>query len=133
MNIRNFIPEDAEQVLSLWKKAGIFYEPWDTKENLLKKHNQDPDLFVVAEKDNKIVGVVVGQYDGWGAYVHHLASIDNYEKIAQSLVKEIERRLKEKGAKTVFTFTFPKSKESEFVQKYNYQSWGISEGWEKRL
>ena len=133
MKIRNFQPEDIDYVIDLWKKADIFYEPWDRKENLLKKHVFNPDLFLVAEENNSIVGVVIGQYDGWGSYIHHLATKDNYGTIAEVLLSEIEKKLKEKGVKTVFSFTFPKSKESEFVQKQNYKDWGLSEGWEKFL
>lgn len=124
---------DSEPVLSLWKKARIFYEPWDTYENLIKKSKKGPDLFLVAEENHEIVGVVLGQYDGWGAYIHHLATIDDYGKIAERLLSEMEKKLTEKGAKTVFTFTFSQSKESLFVKKHNYKLWGLSEGWEKKL
>lgn len=133
MKIRAFQPHDAAQVLVLWKKARIFYKPWDTKDNLVKKYQQDHDLFLVAEENNEIVGVVLGQYDGWGAYSHHLATADDYGRIAEKLVSEIEKRLKKKGAKTVFTFTFPRSRESLFVKKHNYKLWGLSQGWEKKL
>ena len=133
MNIRNFQPKDTEQVISVWKKAEIFYEPWDNKQNLIKKHQHDHDLFIVAEENGQIVGVVLGQYDGWGAYIHHLATKDEYGKIADELLNEIEKRLKQKGAETVFLFTFPKSKESAFVQKHKYKYWQLSEGWEKKL
>ncbi len=133
MAIREFRLEDAEEVFVLWKKAGIFYDPWDKKENLAEKQKKESDLFLVYEENKKVVGVALSQYDGWGSYIHHLASADSYGKIGSALIKEMERRLKSKGAKTVFLFTNPKSKESAFVQNEGYKSWGISEGWEKKL
>lgn len=133
MRIRNFKPQDIPQVINLWKKAKIFYSPWDKKENLIKKYQKEADLFLVVEEDHQIVGVVLGQYDGWGAYAHHLATKDNYGKIAELLTREIEKRLKQKGAKTIFLFTFPHSKESQFVKKQKYKYWGLSAGWEKMI
>jgi ribosomal protein S18 acetylase RimI-like enzyme len=133
MAVREFKLVDAEEALALWRETGIFYKPWDKKENLTKKFQKEPDLFLVYEEGKKIVGTVLGQYDGWGAYIHHLATTEDYGEMASALIKEMERRLKKKGAKTVFLFTFPNSKESAFAKNEKYKHWGMSQGWEKKL
>ena len=133
MVIRNFQLQDTEQVIALWKRAKVFYLPWDTPQNLQLKHSKEPNLFLVAEEKGKIVGAVMGQYDGWGAYIHHLVAIDNYKSLSDFLLQEIEQRLKKQGAKNIFIFTYPQSTESKLMPKHNFKLWGLSEGWEKNL
>lgn len=133
--IRPFNSKDCEQVIALWKKTGIYYKPWDRKENLLKKHRKDPELLVVAVEDKKIVGAAIGQYDGWGAYIHHLAVDPKYQGkgIAKKVIEKLEKTLKRKGAKSIFVFTYPCSEKSAFFKKIGYKNWGLSDGLYKDL
>jgi len=100
--IREFsFPDDYENTLKLWEsiESGINVGISDTRQEVQKKLERDPDLFLVAEVDNKIIGTVIGAFDGRRGLIYHLA-VDKNERsrgIATSLLAEVEKRLKAKG------------------------------------
>jgi ribosomal protein S18 acetylase RimI-like enzyme len=100
--IRNFrFPDDYERVLELWQLAGdgIHVRRSDEPEEIQKKLQRDPDLFLLAEKDGCIIGTVLGGFDGRRGMVYHLAVDPNYRRqgIGEVLMQELERRLIQKG------------------------------------
>ena len=99
MKIRNAKLEDVNQVVDLWKEGGIYFEPFDKKERLEEKIKREPELFLVAEEDNKIIGAVIGNY-GWRISIDHLVVAKKYQKkgVGKNLFSKIKFRLKEKGA-----------------------------------
>jgi ribosomal protein S18 acetylase RimI-like enzyme len=103
MHIREFQISEYDQVLQLWKDAGLIIRPGDEREGIKLKLQRDPDLFLVAEDNATIVGVVMGAWDGRRAWIYHLAVKPDRQRkgIATALVHELERRLISKGAKKV--------------------------------
>ncbi len=102
LRIREFnYPEDYPAVRLLWENAGpgIQLRRSDDPDEIQKKHQRDPDLFLVAEADGKILGTVVGGFDGRRGLVYHLAVTELYRKqgFGELLMDELERRLKAKG------------------------------------
>jgi ribosomal protein S18 acetylase RimI-like enzyme len=100
--LREFqFPTDFSQVIKLWKNAGpgIHLRRSDAKDEIAKKLQRDPDLFLVAEIDDLIIGSVLGGFDGRRGMVYHLAVEDLYRKkgIGTLLMKELESRMKQKG------------------------------------
>ena len=100
--LREFhFPEDYERVIKLWQEAGpgIHLRRSDEKEELRKKLLRDPDLFLLAESDHKIIGTVLGGFDGRRGMVYHLAVESTYRKkgLGSLLMNELEKRLKAKG------------------------------------
>lgn len=100
--IREFkYPEDYPAARLLWKNAGpgIHLGRSDTPDEIQKKLRRDPDLFLIAETDDKMVGSVVGGFDGRRGMVYHLAvsEQDRQQGIGELLMNELERRLKTKG------------------------------------
>ena len=74
--IREFqIPSDYPQVIDLWKHAGpgIHLRRSDDQDEIDKKLQRDPDLFLLAELDGSIIGSVLGGFDGRRGMVYHLA------------------------------------------------------------
>ena len=71
----------------------------DTLAEIAKKVQRDPDLFLVAEVDGRLVGSVIGGFDGRRGMIYHLAVADEYRQqgIGAALMEEVERRLKAKG------------------------------------
>ena len=64
-----------------------------------RKTSRDPDLFLVALADGKVVGTVMGGYDGHRGWVYALA-VDDQERhrgIGSALVDSIEEALKSLG------------------------------------
>jgi ribosomal protein S18 acetylase RimI-like enzyme len=102
IKIRNFLyPNDYSGVYSLWSQAGpgIQIRRSDQPEEIQKKLLRDPDLFLLAEIDGELVGAVLGGFDGRRGMVYHLAVAPLWRRqgIGEALMKELERRLKEKG------------------------------------
>jgi len=103
MLIREYTADDCDSVLQLWESQGIRLEGGERAEMLARKQECDQDLFLVAENKGVILGVVVGSWDGWKRWISHLA-VDRASKgmgYRVALVREAERRLKEKGAREV--------------------------------
>ena len=102
IKIREFrYPEDYPAVYALWKNAGpgIHLRRSDEQEEIARKLERDPDLFLLAENDGEVVGSVLGGYDGRRGMMYHLAVEDQHRQrgIASALVDELERRLRSKG------------------------------------
>ena len=60
-------------------------------------------IFLVYEKQGKVVGVVRGNYDGSRAIIHELSVHHNYQRqgLGTALVREIVKRFQDRGAPTV--------------------------------
>jgi ribosomal protein S18 acetylase RimI-like enzyme len=101
-NLRVFCyPEDYAAVIELWNHAGpgVHVRRSDAPEEIRKKIERDPDLFLVAEADGKIIGSVIGGFDGRRGLVYHLAVEESYRQqgLGKALMDELETRLKGKG------------------------------------
>jgi len=102
IHVREFsFPDDYSSALALWEIAGqgIHVGRSDESEEIQKKLQRDPDLFLVAEADGKMIGTVIGGFDGRRGLIYHLAVETAYRQhgIGKMLMDEIEHRLKAKG------------------------------------
>ena len=100
--IRTFrFPEDLTGVLDLWGNAGpgVHLGRSDSPDEIQKKLSRDPDLFLIAEKDGKLIGTVLGGFDGRRGMVYHLAVTADYRRqgLGEALMRAVEGRLREKG------------------------------------
>jgi len=103
VQIREFKAEDYPQVFALWKASGLDNGRSDSLESLLKQLERDADLFLVAEDDKRIVGVVLGRWEGRRGWINRLAvpPEQRHKKLGSLLVAELEKRLKAKGCEKV--------------------------------
>jgi ribosomal protein S18 acetylase RimI-like enzyme len=102
MSIRTFdCDRDLAAVLALWQGAGpgIHLGRSDGPEEIRKKAERDPDLFLVAEHNGRMIGAVVGGFDGRRGLVYHLAVAASHRRqgVGRQLMEEVERRLRSKG------------------------------------
>jgi ribosomal protein S18 acetylase RimI-like enzyme len=119
-------PEDFEAACELWKNAGagIQLRRSDTPEEIVKKLQRDPDLFLIAVSDGKIVGTVIGGFDGRRGLIYHLAVDESHRQhgIGSILMDEIECRLREKGClKTYLLVTKENESAMRFYEKRGWQ------------
>ena len=103
MRIREFRIEDYPVVRELWQAASLELRPGDEIDDIKLKLQRDPDLFLIAEQDNRIVGSVIGGWDGRRGWIYHLAVSPNYQrkKVGSGLIEELEKRLVAKGARMI--------------------------------
>jgi ribosomal protein S18 acetylase RimI-like enzyme len=102
VQIREFkFPADYEAVYQLWAgiEKGVHLGRSDTLAEIEKKTSRDPDLFLVAECDDQIIGAVMGGFDGRRGLIYHLAVAASFRgnKIGTCLMDEVETRLRAKG------------------------------------
>ncbi len=99
--IRPFTMDDYDSVYQLWREAGLGIElrPSDRRHEVEKKLAFDPDLFLVAEENGRVVAVIMGAWDGRRGWLHHLAVTRKHRDrgIATALISEVEARLRAKG------------------------------------
>jgi ribosomal protein S18 acetylase RimI-like enzyme len=102
VTIREFrYPADFADVYKLWAQSGpgVRLGRSDQPGEIVKKMGRDPDLFLVAQAGDQIVGTVLGGYDGRRGLVYHLAVANSYQRlgIGKTLMRALETRLRSKG------------------------------------
>ena len=125
MKIREFKIDDYPIVRDLWQTAGLILRPGDELEDVKLKLQRDPDLFLVAEQNDGIVGSVIGGWDGRRGWIYHLAVKPQHQRksIGANLVQEVEKRLLAKGAKKVNAQVYKwNERSSEFFKAIGYET-----------
>ena len=103
VEFRKLTIKDYEEIINLWKRAGLPYKPKgrDSKEAMEKQMKTEPNFFLGAFHNGKLIGTVIGSCDfrmkGW---INRLAVDPAYRGrgIAKELVTRMEKTLKERGA-----------------------------------
>ena|SRR3989344_6402962 len=93
--IRPYLDKDYDE-LALNLKEGELFSPFvDTKNNLLKMIQNDPQSILVAEFDGKIIGNVYILYSPWSSFIFRLAVMKEFRKkgIGFKLICESEKIL----------------------------------------
>jgi ribosomal protein S18 acetylase RimI-like enzyme len=124
VRIREFRISEYEEVYDLWKQAGLIIRPGDDLHGVETKLRRDPDLFLVAEDSGRIVGCVLGAWDGRRGWINHLAVAPSHQRkgVGASLIRELERRLAKKGATKVNAQVYKwNTKSLEFFKVAGYE------------
>ena len=102
--IREARPEDFDLIIRLWESIDRHTALSDRHEYLETFHAFSPDLLLVAEAEGRIIGTVIGGWDGWRANIARLAIRPEARRtgVAMALVREVEHRLQAKGARRVY-------------------------------
>jgi len=125
--IREFVyPNDYPAARALWAVAGpgIQVRRSDEPDEIRKKLARDPDLFLVAELDGKLVGTVIGGFDGRRGMIYHLAVDASIREkgIGAQLMDEVERRLKARGC--VRCYLLVTTENESAMHFYEKRGWG---------
>lgn len=114
IKLRGFKLRDYPKVRALWLASGLEIRPGDSLAQIQVKLRRDPELFLLAEADGRIVGAVMGGWDGRRGWIYHLGVLPQFQRkgVASRLVREVERRMKAKGVLKVNASIYKWNKKS---------------------
>ena len=95
IKIRPYKPDDKRAVIKLWNDCGLLVFHDDPSKDIQRKRKEHPELFLIALENKKLVGVVMGGYDGHRGAVNYLA-VDTSRQhcgIGRLLMYAIEKKL----------------------------------------
>ena len=99
MEIRQYFKKDEKQVIALWKQCGLVV-PWnDPQKDIDRKMNKDPDLFLVCITEEKIIGTVMGGYEGHRGWINYLAVGPDHQRqgVGRKLMAAVESKIQALG------------------------------------
>jgi ribosomal protein S18 acetylase RimI-like enzyme len=103
--IRNCLAADCSAVLELWKQADAVPTVTDTIAELQRTFTEGIAIVLVAvDTTDRIVGSVIGGWDGWRGNIYRLAVAPDARRLglAAALVREVSARLAhERGARRI--------------------------------
>ncbi|MCJ7647802.1 MAG: GNAT family N-acetyltransferase [Candidatus Lokiarchaeota archaeon] len=123
MKIEKFTMESYENIVDLWGKSGISVGSTDTRDEIERMLQRNPELFLIGKVDNKVIGVVMGGFDGRRGYVHHLAIDPDYQRrgFGTMIMDDILKKFRKIGVHKVHLFIEKYNK--ELVEFYKNLGW----------
>ena len=124
--IREFsFANDYDRTIVFWYgiEKGMNIGRSDTPEEIKKKLERDPELFLVAELEKEIIGTVIGAFDGRRGMIYHLAVHKDFrgQGIGAILLSEVEQRLQAKGCLKCLLHVLDDN--TEAIQFYKNKGW----------
>jgi len=100
MQVRVYQESDEQAVIALWNRLLEPRAPHnDPALNIRKKLEVDRDLFFVATLDERVVGTVMGGYDGHRGWIYSVAVDTDCQRhgIGSALLRHVEAALIQRG------------------------------------
>jgi ribosomal protein S18 acetylase RimI-like enzyme len=103
LSIRACRLSDVEGVLELWRQADATPSVTDTTDDLRRAVADSPAHVLVAEAGGRLIGSIIGTFDGWRGNIYRLAVHPDFRRhgVARALVAEVEKKLAEQRAKRI--------------------------------
>ena len=100
-SVRRAQLHEREAVNALWDSAGLARIEQDEWRTLVTGMI---GTVLVAEMDGRLAGAAIAAFDGWRAYIYHVAVGEAYRQrgIAHELMSRAERHLEDRGASNVY-------------------------------
>ena len=122
-NIRIYRERDREQVLALWQECDLIHPKNDPQKDLDRKKGFGEELFLVVEEREKIIGTVMGGYDGHRGIINYLGVHPSFrgQGLGKMLLQAVEQKLKDLGCPQVNLLVWSKNSEVlDFYKKTQY-------------
>jgi len=124
--IRTFqFPDDYDGCAQIWKnsKPGVTFNRSDESPEIIKKQGYSPELILVAVDNGRIIGTVIGGFDGRRGMIYHLAVLTEYQKhgTGKALLHEVEKRLQDIGCLKVYLMVTHDN--ASIVPYYENEGW----------
>ena len=110
--VRLVIPEDYDAIYELWnstEQSRRALNPVDdSREGIARYLARNPNTCFAAEREGRIIGVILTGHDGRRAIIHHLCVHPDCRRmgIAGGLVSRAEEALKKEGIQKIFGLVF---------------------------
>ncbi len=103
MTIRTASTHDAGKLVSLWREAGLRFDPSTVAAELRSVLDRDDLALVDIDDEGEIAGAVLGTFDGRRGWVNRFAVRENMRGngVGARLLAELERRLTALGCRKV--------------------------------
>ena len=105
ITIRAARETEISAILRLWQESGATPSLTDSAEALTLLMREPTAVLLVAIEigQDRVVGSVIGGWDGWRGNIYRLAVLPEYRRkgIAQRLVQDASRALFDKGARRI--------------------------------
>ena len=123
MKIEKFSMKLYEDVVQLWNKAGISVGSSDSKNEVERMLERNPNLFLIGKIKDEIIAVVMGGFDGRRGYVHHLAVDPIYQKkgYGKKLIDDIISEFRKIGVHKIHLFI--EKQNQDVVDFYGNLGW----------
>ena len=81
ISIRAFVARDEAAVVELWEICFPDDPPWnDPRDVIRRKMTVQPELFMVALVDDRVVGTVLAGFDGFRGWVNKVATRPSHQR-----------------------------------------------------
>ena len=103
MTIRRYQPTDEEQVVALWRLCGLVVPPNDPRQDIERKRQVQPELFLVGIIEERVAATVMAGYDGHRGWLYAVAVAPDRQRQGwgRRMVEEAEARLEALGCRKV--------------------------------
>jgi ribosomal protein S18 acetylase RimI-like enzyme len=101
MEIRKLTINNYEEIIKLWTRASLPYKQKgrDRKEAIAAEMRANPNFFLGAFEDNRLIGMIIISCDMRKGWLNRLAIDPDYRHrgIAKTLIAESEKILRKRG------------------------------------
>ncbi len=99
MMIRSMNSTDYFAAFRLWEECRLPLGESDTAAEIDRFLSRNPDTCLVAVRDQRLIGTVLGGFDGRRGLIHHLAVHPGFQRqgVGRRLMTEVENRFRALG------------------------------------
>ena len=103
VQVDNMTPADFEEVASVWEEAGLWPHTGEDRAWFEAALASNPGCGFVCREDGRIVGAVIGAWDGLRGWIYHLAVRKQHQGqgIGTALLAAAEARLHAIGVRQI--------------------------------
>ena len=96
-------PFDYDQVAILWEEAEMWPHVGEDRAWFERALARNPNCALVWREDGRVIGTVVGAWDGLRGWIYHLAVAKPHQNrgIGSKLLAAAEQKLKEMGVRQI--------------------------------
>lgn len=97
LTIRPYVPEDQEAVIALWEACHLVVPQNDPIADIQNKMQFQPELFLVAIAEDRLVGTVMAGYEGHRGWINYLAvaPVQRRRGVARTMMATAEKKLRD--------------------------------------